>query len=593
MKSFNLQYDPATDNRRSLIRVLSDKEKADLAVVDACVLNVYTGEVLQNHSIAVKGELIAYVGESPGDIIGPDTVIIDAGGRTVIPGLIDGHTHLADCKYSPCEFLKRAMTGGTTTVITEILEPFPIGGYEGVTDFLDSLKDQPIKIFATAPAMVSISKNVKIPAKEILHKLLSRDDILGLGEAYWQGVMQRQDEFLPNFRETMGAGKRLEGHSAGARGKKLMAYIATGVTSCHEPITLEEALERLRLGLYVMIREGSIRKDLAAISAIKDRGIDSRRIILVTDGVNPVELSEKGYMENVVQRAIDLGINPINAVQMASLNAAEYFGLDRMTGGIAPGRHADMLVIPGLKEIRAEYVISRGKVIARDGKLLVSPRRHAFSVPALNSISIPNEIKPSDLLIKAAEAHGHVKVRVIDMVTDLVTREYITSVPVIDGNVIADIDKDIIKIAAIDRTNAPGRLFAGLIRGFQMKRGAVASSSAWDSSDIIVVGTNDIDMACAVNRVHELHGGVAVCADKKILSEIPLTIFGLMSDMPLEELVEKFKGMAKVMKELGFPYDDPLLTLATLTGAAIPFIRICEEGLVNIRNGERLEIFPS
>jgi adenine deaminase len=592
MISYSLQYDPEINDRTALINVLTGKDKADLAVIEACVLNVYTGELLHNHSIAMKGELIAYVGEAPGDIIGPDTVVINADGRTVIPGLIDGHTHLADCKYSPYEFLKRAMAGGTTTVITETLEPFPIAGYGGVTDFLDALKDQPIKIFATAPAMVSISRNVKIPEKETIQELLSRHDVLGLGEAYWQGVMQRQDEFLPNFTEAMRAGKSLEGHSAGARGKKLMAYVASGVTSCHEAISIEEAVERLRLGLRVMIREGSIRKDLAAISEIKDKGIDMRRMILVTDGVNPPELLEKGYMENVLQRAIDLGINPVTAVQMATLNVAQYFGLDRMTGGIAPGRHGDLLIIPGLREIRADYVISSGKVIAKDGELLVMPRRHAFSHSALNSISMPREVKSSDFLIGANGRHGRVKVRVIDLVTELVTKEYIASVPVIDGIIKADIDNDILKIAAIDRANARGRIFTGLIRGFRIKRGAVASSCAWDSSDLIVAGTNEEDISFAVNCVCSMKGGAAVCVDGKTLSKIPLPIFGLMTDMPLEDLAGKFKEMTGIIKGLGFPYDDPLLTLATLTGAAIPYIRICEEGLINIKDGERLDLFP-
>ncbi|MBN1627903.1 MAG: adenine deaminase [Deltaproteobacteria bacterium] len=583
----------AIDNRKALINVLTGRDSADLAVVNGGVVNVYTGELLHNHSIAMKGELIAYVGDAPGDVIGPDTVIIDAGGKTVIPGLIDSHTHLADCKYSPFEFLKRSITGGTTTVITETMEPFPIAGYEGVTDFMESLMGQPIKIFFTAPAMVSISGNVKIPGKDILHRLLSREDVLGLGEAYWQGVMQRKDDFLPNFMATMDMGKRLEGHSAGARGKKLIAYVATGVTSCHEPVNAGEALERLRLGLYVMIREGSVRKDLAAVSGIMEEGIDYRRLILVTDGVNPVELLEKGYMENVVQKAIDIGIDPVKAIRMATLNPAEYFGLDRITGGIAPGRHGDMLIIPSLREIRPEYVISRGKVIAKRGKLLAPPRRHVFSHHAFNSIAVTREIRPSDFIIRINNIQGRVKVRVIDMVTDLVAREHIASVPVIDGVIKTDIESDILKVAAIDRANAPGCLFTGLVRGFRIKRGAIASSSAWDSSDIIVVGTNETDMAKAVNRICALQGGAVVCVDGRILSEIPLPIFGLMTEMPLEDLAGKFREMAGFIKGLGCPFEDTLLTLATLTGAAIPFIRICEEGLVNIKDGDNLKLFPA
>jgi adenine deaminase len=252
------------------------------------------------------------------------------------------------------------MAGGTTTIITETMEIFPITGYEGVIDFLASLSDQPIKIFATAPSMVSISKKARGISKKTLRKLLVRDDILGLGESYWQIVLQEPEEYFPIFKETLQYGKRLEGHSAGAKKEKLMAYIASGISSCHEAINAEEVLERLRLGMHVMIREGSIRSDLAPISRIKDAGVDFRRLIFVEPG----DLLEKGYMEVVVQKAIDCGFDPVHAIQMATINVAEYFFLDGIVGGIAPGKYADMLVIPNPGIIKAEYVISKGKVIA-------------------------------------------------------------------------------------------------------------------------------------------------------------------------------------------------------------------------------------
>jgi adenine deaminase len=458
-------------------------------------------------------------------------------------------------------------------------------------DFLASLEDQPVKFFATVPAMVSISKNVKIPSSSVLNRLLSRDDVLGLGESYWQGIMQQQEKFLPNFMKTLQAGKVLEGHSAGAKGRKLMGYVATGVSSCHEPVNLEETLEKLRLGLYVMIRQGSVRKDLAAISAVKDAGVSMRRLILVTDGINPEELLRNGYMEGLVQKAIDSGINPVNAIQMASLNVAEHFGIDHITGGIAPGRHGDMVIIPDLRDIRAEYVISKGRIIAMDGELLVQPRRHHFSHAALNSVTLPAKVKASDFAISTDKNKTQVEIRVIDLITELVTREYITSLPVKDGMVAADPENDLLKVAAIDRANAKGNMFVGLIRGFRLEKGAIASTSAWDSSDIIVVGTNDDDMAKAVNRVHSLQGGAVVCVNGQIAAEISLPIFGLMSEMPLEKLVAKFKEMTAVMNDMGFPHGDPLLTLATLTGAAIPFIRICEEGLIDMKEGKPVNLF--
>jgi len=576
-----------TDRAEELINVTLGREKADLAIINATILNVYTGELLENHSVAIKGEWIAYVGDDPGDSIGPQTNIIDAKGKTIIPGLIDGHTHLV-WLFTASEFLRYAMVGGTTTIITETMEAFPVTGYEGVVDFLASLSDQPVKIFANAPAMVSISKKARGISKATLRKLLARDDIVGLGESYWQVVIQEPDEFLPIFEETLRFGKRLEGHSAGAKGKKLMAYIAPGISSCHEPINAEEVLERLRLGMHVMVREGSIRRDLAPISRIKDAGVDLRRLILVTDGIEPGDLVEKGYMEFVVQKAIDCGFDPVNAIQMATINVAEYFFLDSIIGGIAPGKYADMLIIPDPGVIKAEYVISKGKIIAREGNLLVSPRKHLFSRESLNSIHLLRELEPSDFSIPVKKTSSHVNVRVIDQVTDLVTKELIVSVPVFDGEIRSDVSMDVIKVAAIDRGYSPGKIFVGLIRGFRLSTGAIACSASWDTSDIIVVGENDKDMAGAVNRIYALQGGAVAYARGKILAEIPLPVFGIMADMPMEMLSKRMEKIKRVIKDLGFPFDDPLLTLITLTGAAIPFLRICEEGLVNLKDGKTL-----
>jgi adenine deaminase len=267
---------------------------------------------------------------------------------------------------------------------------------------------------------------------------------------------------------------------------------------------------------------------------------------------------------------------------------AEYFFLDGIIGGIAPGKYADMLIIPDPGVIKAEYVISRGKIIAREGNLLVSPRKHVFSRESLNSIHLLRELEPSDFSIPVKKTSSHVNVRVIDQVTDLVTKELIVSVPVIDGEIRSDVSMDVIKVAAIDRGYSPGKIFVGLIRGLHLSTGAIACSASWDTSDIIVVGENDKDMAGAVNRIYALQGGAVAYARGKILAEIPLPVFGIISDMPMEMLSKRMEKIKRVIKDLGFPFDDPLLTLITLTGAAIPFLRICEEGLVNLKDGKTL-----
>jgi adenine deaminase len=270
---------------------------------------------------------------------------------------------------------------------------------------------------------------------------------------------------------------------------------------------------------------------------------------------------------------------------MATINVAEYFQLDGIIGGIAPGKYADIVIIPDPKTIEADHVISNGKVITKNGFPSVSPRKHYFSPASLNSIRLPGLLKPSDFIIRATGDRTNVKVRVIDLVTELVTRELITSVPVTNREIRPDAGMDMLKVAAIDRARNPGKMSVGLIRGFSLKKGAFACSSAWDTSDIIVVGENDEDMSMAVNRVHDLQGGAVVCVREEVLAELALPIFGLASLLSMEDLIIRIKKINNTMKALGFPFDDPHRTLVTLTGAAIPFLRICEEGLVDIKRG--------
>lgn len=556
----------------------------DLAIVNARLINVYTGEILDNQSVVTCGERIACVGTDVEYAIGDATTVIDAEGAVLIPGLIDGHAHLA-WLFTAGEFLKYAALGGTTTIVTETLEPYPVAGLAGVLDFLDSLKDQPIKFFATASPMVSTSRAAMGIDPTDLETLLAREEIVGLGESYWQGVLKNREVFEPIFAATLACGKKLEGHSAGARGGKLQAYAAYGISSCHEPIKAEEVLDRLRLGIHVMVREGSIRRDLAEIAAIREMVPDTRRLILTTDGISTRDLLDKGYMEFLVQKAIDCGFEPVTAVQMATVNVAEHFGLDDRIGGIAPGKHADMVLIPDARTIRAMMVVSNGRVIAKDGKLQAAPRRHRFSSGNLNTVHLSRRFEPSDFAIRDSAGGDTATVRAIEMVTDLVTKEAMIELPVAHGEIQPGDAGDLAKIAAIDRSRTPGKCFTGLIRGFGLIRGAMACSAAWDTSCIVVVGADEADMAFCVNRIGELQGGAVVCDGGRVVEELALPIFGLMSGLPIDEMNEKLDAIQRAVAEIGVAFPDPLLSLIALTGAAIPFVRICEEGLVHFKTG--------
>jgi adenine deaminase len=580
------------EDMQALMRVAQGEEPADLAVLNADLVNVYTGEIQQNMGVAVKGPWIARVSGEVGDTIGPATRVLDASGQTLVPGLIDGHTHLSWI-YTAAAFIPFAAAAGVTTVVTETLEPFPVAGVEGVLDFLDSFREQPIRILATAPAMVSISSAAKGIAPEALDRLMQRDDILGLGESYWQAVLQEPETYLPAFEQAHRSGKVLEGHTAGASAKKLAAYVAAGATSCHEPIDAEQVLARLRLGVHVMVREGSIRRDLEAISRIRASGVDLRRMVLASDGVSPQDLMQGKYMDAVVRKAVACGFTPVEAVQMATLNAAEHFRLDAVLGGIAPGRLADMALVPDLTAFKPQTVVCNGTVVFASGRLLRAPRPHVFSAQSLNTIRLPRRLSPSDFGIRSPADGATARVRVMEMVTDLVTAERHLDLPLSNGELKPDPANGVCKIAAVDRTHSPGRLFTGLIRGFGLTRGAVACSAAWDTSDIVVAGAGEADMACAVNRIADLQGGAVLCEGGHVLVEIPMPVFGLASDLPVAALAAQLEGFKRALQRLGVTFPDPLLSLITLTGAAIPYLRICEEGLVNLKDGRSVPLFVS
>jgi len=572
---------------RSLVNVALGNEKADLVVVNGDLVNVYTRELLRGWSVAIKGERISYVGNDASHTIGPQTRVIDASGKTLIPGLIDGHTHLISF-YSLGEFLQYAMRGGTTTIVTETTEiAFPLG-YQGVTEFLESAKDQPIKIFATAPPMNTISPATEARAmnSETLRKLLEREEILGLGETYWASVIRGNDRIIGLIAETMAAGKKIEGHSAGARGNKLVSYVATGVSSCHEATTVEEVIDRLRLGIHVMIREGDIRRELPVISAIKDESIDFRRLILTTDGIGPRRVMTDGYMEFVLQRAIDFGFDPIVAIQMATLNVAEHFSIDDSVGGIAPGKCADIVIIPDPKTIEAEYVISNGRIIAQNGEVLIPPRKAMPSKRSFSSVEIPRRLKPADFTICVEAGSNPVKVRVMDLITDLVAREAQLDVAASDGEIKIDTDKDLLKMAVITINHQGEKIFTGLVRGFGICRGALATSAPWDTCALAVVGADEHDMAEAANRILAMKGGVVVWADARVKAELPLPFGGIMSDEPMETLARGVDAIQQEMADLGCGLRDAHLTLTVFTSQAIPFLRISEEGLVDVRKGE-------
>ncbi|MBI2829660.1 MAG: adenine deaminase [Chloroflexi bacterium] len=573
------------DEMRELTQVSLGEAGADLAIVNGTVVNVYTAELMKDVTVLIKGERIAYIGKNTGKAISPSTQIIDARGKVLIPGLIDGHTHAVKM-YSTSELVKAALKDGTTTVITEVEGIGATMGYRGIIAFLASAKNQPMKFFVTVPPIVvRLRANEYTLTRAEFRRLLQREEVVGMGESYWAQVISDKGLALEFIADTMKRRKKVDGHSAGARDNKLQAYIATGVSSCHEPTNPEELRERLRAGLFVFVREGGVRRDLEAIARIKSEQMDLRRLALCTDEI--IQIATEGYMASVVQKAIDLGFDPITAIQMATINSAQRFGLDDSIGGIAPGKYADIVIVPDLKTVHAEWVISNGQVVSKNGELLIQPR-HRYARSVYKTTSLPRKLDAADFTVPAQGQQA--KVRVIDLVTSLVTREAIIGMPVSDGQLQVDTDKDILKASIINRTHTPGRQFTGFVHSLHLKHGAIATTTVWDVSCIGVVGASEADMALAANRVVELGGGTVVCSAGKILAELALPVAGVISEEPMEVVLGKCKEIQTATTSLGSRLPDTLLSIGVLTTSAIPFLRMSDEGLVDVKQNRVVDL---
>jgi len=582
-----MKISPEDLPNRRLVETALGNEPADMVIRDGILMDVYTGRTLPHRSVAVKDKWIAYVGLDASHCIGDHTEVIQADGRIISPGYIDAHTHLPYL-FDLSDFLAGAIPGGTTTYVTEAESYAFALGAEGFRIFLEQSRNRPVKIYSLIPPMITLS-----PASRFWHitraeakGLLQSDDVIGLGESYWQGAILTPDNrVLELIQETRSAGKSVQGHAAGGFDRKLAAYAAAGALSCHEAISTQDVVSRLELGYFVMVREGYIRGDLEIISSI-GKELDTRRVGLVTDGISPELLVEKGYFVDVIQKAVDLGLDPARVVQMASLNPAGHLGIDHLVGGLSPGRMADILILPEPGRMTPDLVISNGRVVARMGRCTVPLSRVPHPARFMKTLNI-DPISVSELRVSSAAARGHGHVRTMDIQEGgLVTREGKAKPAAVAGELSADPENDLCKCVFIERASGASEKFIGFIRGWGQKRGAVATSLCWDSSGLMAIGANDRDLAAAINRVIEIQGGTALVKDGTLLVDIPCAAGGYVSGMEIGALAAELKRFQEILTDLGSSLESAHLTLCTLTSAAIPFIRMTEKGYARFREGD-------
>jgi len=562
-------------NLRELISVARGETVADFLIRNARIINTFTGEIEQA-DVAIYGGRIAGIGDYD-----KAKEIIDLQGGFLAPGLINGHTHVESSMLHPARYAQAVVPRGTLAAVTDLHEIANVCGLEGIRLVMNWARRLPLDVIFMAPSCVPATHLETSGAQiglEETRKLLAHHNVTGLGEMMnFPGVVRGDQAVL----KKISASKRrvIDGHAPGLTGKELNAYLSAGIRSDHESTTLEEGREKLRRGMHLMIREGSSERNLdALLPLVTDNTY--KRCFFVVDDRNCSDLLREGDVDAVVRRAISRGLEPVRALQMATINPAEYFRLyDR--GAIAPGYRADLITITDLPELEIDMVFYQGKMVARQGKALFSLPRVA---PELTDTVRIKPLTVESLSLRAKRGDlGEENYPVIQIIPEqIITRKAMEKMRVVDGVVMPDVERDILKLVVVERHNATGNIGLGLVKGFGLKRGALASSVAHDSHNIIAVGANDRDILKAIEEINSLQGGLVVCADQEILASLPLPIAGLLSPEPLDVVVSRHEKAEEVAASLGSLPPAPFAILSFLALPVIPELRLTDLGLVDV-----------
>ncbi len=586
----------------ALINVAAGRAAADMVIKNGRWVNVHSGEILPNTDIAITGGRFAYVGPDAGAMIGKDTTVIDARDRYLIPGFCDGHMHVESGMVTVTEFARAVIPHGTTSMFIDPHEIANVLGLAGVKLMHDEAMGLPINVFVQMPSCVPSAPGLENPGAAITPEdvalAMTWPNIIGLGEMMnFPGVANCDPKMLAEIAATQAAGKVVGGHYASPDlGAPFRAYAAGGPADDHEGTTVDDCVARVRQGMRAMLRLGSAWYDVAAqIKAVTERGIDSRNIILCTDDCHSGTLVYEGHMNRVLRHAIAQGLKPMTAIQMATLNTAQHFGLERELGSITPGRRADVVISSDLISLPIEMVIARGQVMAENGKLTREPPKFSYPAAARNTMNVGRKLSDRDFEIAAPKGANKVEARVIGIIENQApTKALQLPLNVKSGLVEMDRENDVCQISIVERHHASGSVVNAYVSGFGYDVDcAIASTVAHDSHHIIVVGTNRADMAQAANVLSEIGGGVVVVSKGEELARIELPIAGLMSIEPAEIVAAKAEKMVAAMKACGCSLNNAYMQHSLLALVVIPELRISDVGLIDVTTFEKVDLFVS
>ncbi len=572
---------------RELSAVAQGFIPAETVIKNAKLINVCTKEILENTDVAIHSGRIALVGDAS-HCIGENTTVYDAAGAYIAPGMLDGHIHIESSMLSAGEYARAVIPHGTVGIYYDPHEICNVLGMDGVRLMMDDAARTPLKAMLTLPSCVPAvpgfeDNGATVTSTDIKNEI-NAPEVVGLGEMMnFPGIQFSNEETHAITGETLKAGKIVTGHySIPETGKGLNSYIAAGIRCCHESTRAEDALAKMRLGMYALLREGSAWHDLKEVSrAITQNEVDSRFACLISDDTHPHTLLENGHLDHIVKRAIAEGIDPVTAIQMVTLNCAQCFRMDHELGSITPGKCADIIFIDNLEDFNITRVLIDGEAVAEQGKMLKEFAPFEYPESAMQTMHVGEKITAETFKIKT-DKKGTATVRAIEIIPARVgDYERKISLQVKDGELCSDTDQDALKTFVFERHKATGTHGVGFVKGFNIKCGAMASTVAHDAHNLLVIGTNDEDMALAANTLIECGGGMCAVQNGVVLGVVPLPLAGLMNIKSAEEMSETVEKLEKAWKTLGCDIVSPFMTMALIPLACLPELRLTNRGLVD------------
>jgi adenine deaminase len=578
--------------RKRLIQTALGEIPLDLLIKNVLVVNVYTGEIAAGALGIIDGRIVSPYAEEYKAV-----EVVNGDGRYALPGFIDTHVHLDSTLLTPENLSHLIVPRGTTVMLSDPMEIANVAGLPGVKALLRSRERLPYHIFLEAPSRVPTAPGLETTGGELnlddVTEILSWPETVSLGELDPSKILGLREEYLLKVEAAQALGKICNGHAVGRVGKDLVAYACGGLSDDHECVDYEEALSRLRLGMAVLVREGSTERNLEPIlkGVVRDHAY-SHHLMFCTDDKHPDEILEEGHIDFMVNRAIKLGLSPIHAIQMATINAAKHFRIEHLVGSLSPGRWADFILSEDIEQIIPGEVYFRGQHVARDGKLILKPPAAEYPDWLYQTVNIISGKRAEDFDL-AAEGDA-AQVWVIDLYPDqIINRKIIGELQIINGVVMPDVPKDILKLAVVERHGKNGNISITFVRGFGFQEGALASSVAHDHHNIIVAGTNNVDMAACVEAIEEMQGGFAIASGGEVRGRLPLPIGGLLSEQPVGEIINNLKEINGIYKELGGKLPAPFMTISFIGLPTVPDLGLTDMGLVNVLEHTLISPFVS